>query len=87
MNRTAKKFTQAEWLEEGKKKFGENPDEWKFQCPICGHVQGDREYQECKNCHYKSYGLFHSHVTVIAKDGEEVHVLDFADDVEGETHG
>lgn len=32
------KMTKAEWVAEGKKRFGEDPMKWKVRCPMCGHV-------------------------------------------------
>lgn len=29
----------AEWLAEAKRRFGDDPKEWKFQCPVCDHIQ------------------------------------------------
>lgn len=29
----------SEFFDEGKKRFGPNRDDWRFQCPACGHVQ------------------------------------------------
>lgn len=34
-----RRLTQAEWLAEGKARFGENTRKWRFVCPICKHVQ------------------------------------------------
>lgn len=53
-----KKQTLSQWLEEGKKLFGEDYTKWKFKCPACGHVQsvqdfidiaidGNNAYSEC----------------------------------------
>ena len=47
-----------DWMKELKARFGENPDNWKFVCPVCGHVQSvgdfkaigadpDRAYSNC----------------------------------------
>lgn len=52
----------ADWLAEAKRRFGEDPLNWRFQCPICKHVQtlGDFKaigaepqsaYQECIGRH------------------------------------
>ncbi len=49
---------QKEWLEEGKRLFGLPATKWKFQCPVCKHVQTMEDftaigaepcsaYQEC----------------------------------------
>lgn len=31
-------ITFDEWILEGKKRFGDNQDDWRFICPACGHV-------------------------------------------------
>lgn len=36
----------SDWLEELKARFGENPDNWKFVCPSCGHVQSVGDFKE-----------------------------------------
>ena len=35
-----------EWLNEGKNRFGEDFLDWKFQCPMCGHISSIREFKE-----------------------------------------
>lgn len=53
-----KKQTLKEWLDEGKKIFGEDFKQWKFKCPACGRVSSIQDfldagadandaYQEC----------------------------------------
>ena len=32
-------ITVAEWLARGRELFGSDPLQWRFKCPICGHVQ------------------------------------------------
>lgn len=34
----------TEWLEEGKKRFGEDFKNWKFKCPACGHVSSIKDF-------------------------------------------
>ena len=34
-----KQITQDEFLSEAKRRFGDNPRNWKFVCPMCGTVQ------------------------------------------------
>lgn len=36
----------SEWLNEGKRRYGPDPLDWKFMCPICGRVYTAREHQE-----------------------------------------
>lgn len=33
-----KQYTKQEWLDEAKKRFGSDYLNWKFKCPMCGHV-------------------------------------------------
>lgn len=40
------RVTREAWLRIGGQLFGENPREWRFQCPACGHVQCAREVRE-----------------------------------------
>lgn len=58
----------AEWLDEGRKLFGNDKtlwSTWRFKCPVCGHVQTpadfealgidpQKAYQECIGRHLKS---------------------------------
>lgn len=39
-------MTKAEWLAEGKKRFGDNHRNWKFKCPACGHVASVQDYKD-----------------------------------------
>ncbi len=40
--------TVQEWLEEGKRLFGEDFSKWKFRCPACGHIASGQEFKELK---------------------------------------
>lgn len=40
------KQTLAEWTNEGKQLFGKDFLEWKFECPVCGHVASIRDFKE-----------------------------------------
>ena len=33
-----REITYQAWLDEGKSRFGSDRKEWKFKCPVCGHV-------------------------------------------------
>lgn len=35
-----------EWMAKGKKLYGDNPLDWRYKCPQCGHVQTPREFKE-----------------------------------------
>lgn len=39
------KYTLDEWKKEGKKRFG-NYMNWKFKCPMCGHIAAVRDFKE-----------------------------------------
>lgn len=39
-----KKYTYVEWMTEGKKRFGDDFNDWKFICPACGHIQSVRDF-------------------------------------------
>lgn len=38
MNTERRTVTEAEWRAEGRKRFGEDTNAWRFVCPACGHV-------------------------------------------------
>ena len=40
------KITYREWVEEGKRLFGPDSKNWKFVCPVCGHVQSIKDFEE-----------------------------------------
>ncbi len=52
-----KVMTQAEWMEEGKRRFGQDFLNWKFQCPMCGHVASIQDFKvagaDNPNCAYQ----------------------------------
>lgn len=35
-----------EWTEEGKERFGENYEDWKFKCPSCGHIASGKDFKD-----------------------------------------
>lgn len=39
-----KKITLAEWKEEGKKLFGDDPRKWAYICPACKHVSTGQDF-------------------------------------------
>lgn len=62
-----KEYTKEQWLEEGKKRFGDDFESWKFVCPKCGNIAGGFEfknagaeinsiYTECIGRHVKGKG-------------------------------
>ena len=34
------------WKAEGKKRFGDNVDDWRFVCPACGHIASVADYKQ-----------------------------------------
>ncbi len=39
------KYTLKEWQDEGKRRFGESFEDWRFVCPACGRINIGREYK------------------------------------------
>lgn len=39
-----KKYTTEEWINEGKRLFGNDRKTWKFKCVQCGHVQSYNDF-------------------------------------------
>lgn len=37
-------MTWSDFLAEGYRRFGKEREQWKFQCPACGHVQSMTDY-------------------------------------------
>jgi hypothetical protein len=42
-------MTHEEWMTEGKRRFGENFDDWKFVCPVCKHVASVGDFRKHKD--------------------------------------
>lgn len=40
------KYTHKEWLEELKRRFGENKMGWAFKCPACGKVSTLQDFKD-----------------------------------------
>jgi len=95
-----KVFTLSEWREEAKKRFGKNPDNWRFRCPKCKREWSVAEYaktkgrdniesafQECLYCDWKSYGLLGTMgdgLVVTFEDGSGGEVFNFAEQKKAE---
>ena len=49
-----------EWLAEAQRLFGNNPNKWKFRCPICGNVQSGADFAaigaEPQSCYQECIG-------------------------------
>lgn len=41
-------ITKADWLERGKRLYGEDAKNWEFKCPNCGNVQTIADFLELK---------------------------------------
>ena len=41
-----KQMTHAEWVAEGKRRFGPHTHKWQFVCPACGHVASVQDWQD-----------------------------------------
>ena len=44
----AKQIKLEDWKKEAIDKYGENKENWEFQCPSCGGIQTLKEFQENK---------------------------------------
>ena len=40
------KMTAEEWMTEGKRRFGADHNQWKFKCPVCGHVASVQDWKD-----------------------------------------
>ena len=58
-----KVYTHREWLEEGRRRFGDNIDDWKFICPMCGRKQSINEFRK----HGIKYGFAHVYFICISQ--------------------
>jgi DNA-binding transcriptional regulator YiaG len=41
-----KTYTPEEWRAEGKRRFGEHFEDWKFKCPSCGNIASGKEFKD-----------------------------------------
>ena len=39
------KYTHEEWLAKARELFGDDPKQWRFVCPSCGHVQSIADFE------------------------------------------
>jgi len=42
-------MSEADWVAEGKRLFGDDQLKWRFVCPICGNVQSPEEFRQYKD--------------------------------------
>jgi hypothetical protein len=40
------KISLEDWKNEAVRRFGKDPLDWKFICPICGHIQCGKDFQK-----------------------------------------
>lgn len=43
---SVQEMTYEEWIDEGERRFGQEPMEWRVVCPSCGHVQTPRDFMK-----------------------------------------
>lgn len=46
MSTTTDPISRAEWLAEGRRLFGDNFMNWRFECPLCHNVASIRDFHE-----------------------------------------
>jgi len=39
-------MTYEEWMAEGRRRFGKEFKDWKFECPVCGNIATVSDYQK-----------------------------------------
>jgi len=42
-------MTLHEWKQEAERRFGKDPDKWKFVCPVCGNIQSPEDFKPYKD--------------------------------------
>ena len=42
-------MTYEQWKAEGERRFGKNLFQWKFKCPVCGHVASPEDFRPYKD--------------------------------------
>jgi len=74
---TLKKVPKDEWLAEAKKRFGDDPLNWKFVCPSCGHIQSCVDFRPYKDkgadpndAYFSCIGRFDGHMKTSMLSGE-----------------
>ncbi|TCT21176.1 VVA0879 family protein [Thiobaca trueperi] len=46
MTTPIQEMTHAEWIAEGRRRFGDDMMNWRFVCPACGHVAAARDWKD-----------------------------------------
>lgn len=41
-----KRIPYKQWVETGRRLYGDDPRRWRFKCPVCGHVQSVASVQQ-----------------------------------------
>lgn len=45
-NPVTTRYTQSEWIAEGRRRFGDDQMQWRFVCPICKHVACVQDWKD-----------------------------------------
>ena len=45
-SKDAKRINVNDWLAEARELFGDNVDDWKFVCPMCGNIQSVADFRK-----------------------------------------
>jgi len=56
-----------DWMAEGKALFGDEPLDWKFVCPNCGHVQSMRDFLELREAGIKIKSVQQAYFSCIGR--------------------
>ena len=60
-----------EWQEEAVRRFGKDPEDWKFICPACGRVNTGEEFKEAgaepDDMYCNCIGRFNGHMVPASK--------------------
>lgn len=43
---TTTRYTHEEWQAEARRRFGDDPLQWRFVCPSCGHVASVQDWKD-----------------------------------------
>ena len=72
-----KKMSMDEWRAEAVKRFGDNPMNWKFVCPSCGHIQSVSDFRPFKDkgattndAYFNCIGRFDGHLRTPMLSGQ-----------------
>lgn len=43
-----KEYDRNEWIAEAERRFGKDIKNWRFRCPVCGHIQSIGDFEPYK---------------------------------------